>query len=73
MPASFSALVVCQQSSGSHESVEELLEERICTLCRRMGDRRGRSVGGGRGEANAVGRQASSGGRSVRGSGGGMY
>ncbi len=37
-----------------------------------MGERRGRRAGGGRVEANAVGRQASKGGRRVCGVGGGI-
>lgn len=40
---------------------------------RRIGDRRGRSAGGGWGETKDVGRQARRGGASVRGSGVGMY
>jgi hypothetical protein len=64
-------LVVSQQSRRSQESEEEVdTEVRICIRWRRIGESKGRSAGGGRGETKAVGRQARSGGRRVRGSGG---
>lgn len=62
-----------QVSFRSHESEGELAEsERSWTRWRSMGERRGSRAGGGRVEANAVGRQASKGGRRLCGGGGGI-
>ena len=69
----------CDAAVGSHASFvshvlgveeEEDASVRRLTRWRRMGERRGRRAGGGRGDAKAVGRQASRGGRSVEGEGG---
>ena len=46
---------------------------RSWTRWRRIGDSKGSNAGGGRGDANAVGRQARRGGNKLRGSGGGTY
>ena len=49
------------------------LDDRSWTRCLSIGERRGSNAGGGRGDAKAVGKQASSGGSRLRGLGGGMY
>jgi hypothetical protein len=68
-----SALAASQHNRCSHESEEEVdTSVRIWTRWRKIGERIGRSAGGGRGDTKAVGRQARRGGSNVRGSGGGI-
>ena len=70
MLESFSARSASQERSGSQPVVDvPLSTPRKATRCRKRGERSGSNAGGGRGEMNAVGRHASSGGRSSRGSG----